>query len=940
MSLTTTQLALTKLYLAAFNRAPEKGGFDYWSSQLAAGKSFDDVVKTVFSLDIVKAIYPDAMSNSDFLTAIYNNIFGKTPDSDGLAYWLSQLNGGRDRSSLVLTMIDAGLGTPDGTPGKAFVVDRYNVSQNAIEQQLATGNDIGVDRLTKLLQTVTADSTTVTTAESKLAIYALDNTAPTLTGAQPAAGTATASTTDKIVLTFSETVTAGSGNIVVTSSAGDTRTIAATDTSQVTFQGNVVTIKPPSVFATGTHYSVQIGGNAIKDLADNVYSGVGTTKAYEFNVPVTSINLAKLDGSNGFRIDGILPKTSYSTDPALSLAAAGDVNGDGYDDIVIGTGLVNYSYGQSAVVFGKAGGFSGSMTLSSLNGSNGFRLDSSNMYQVGVSVGGGGDFNGDGYADVIAGANWAAPNGNFSGSSYVTFGKATGFTSLSSIASAGMRIDGDASNIHSGFSVGSAGDVNGDGVDDILIGSYGKNSYTGAAYVVFGNKAGLPANLNLSSLDGSNGYRLEPGVQAFIEVGYSVSKAGDVNGDGYDDLIIGSGSIGGIYVAFGKASGFAAVQNLSKLDGSNGFALTSFSGNDYAGYSVHGAGDINGDGFADVVIGAPARNVLGSYGAGSAYVVFGKASGMPSTFNLTTLSGADGFRIDGITLGDNVGISVSGAGDVNGDGYDDLIIGANHASTDGKDAGTAYLIYGKATGFPAAINLADLDSTVGLRIGGGSAGDDIGIAVSAAGDVNGDGYADLLVGADNTDYNGAGTGSSYVVFGSNLTGAAAFQGTSGNDTLTGTAAAERFIGGTGNDMMIGGGGADVFYGGAGNDTIVVSDLNFLHIDGGSGADTLKLSGANMNFNLATLRGRISDIEIIDLTGAGNNTLTLTARDLAHLSDSTNTLTIEGNTGDVVNIGIGTLDNGAFWVDSGIVNGHHMYAQGNSVILVGLALTVI
>ncbi|RJF99321.1 DUF4214 domain-containing protein [Noviherbaspirillum saxi] len=168
MALNSTQLELIKLYMASFNRAPEKGGFDYWSGQLAAGKTFAQVVDIVFNLGIVKAIYPDAMPNDAFLTLIYINIFNKLPDDEGLAYWTSQLSGGRSRSSLVLDMINAGLNTPDGTAGKTFIVNRYGVAQHAVEQQLAKGKEISIDTLKVIMGSVSDTSASVAAAKESI----------------------------------------------------------------------------------------------------------------------------------------------------------------------------------------------------------------------------------------------------------------------------------------------------------------------------------------------------------------------------------------------------------------------------------------------------------------------------------------------------------------------------------------------------------------------------------------------------------------------------------------------------------------------------------------------------------------------------------------------------------------------------------------------------
>ena len=133
---------------------------------------------------------------------------------------------------------------------------------------------------------------------------------------------------------------------------------------------------------------------------------------------------------------------------------------------------------------------------------------------------------------------------------------------------------------------------------------------------------------------------------------------------------------------------FPAVIKLSSLDGSTGFRRDGVSADDYSGRSVASAGDVNGDGFADVIIGAR--------GLGSSYVVFGKASGLAPKLKLSSLDGSNGFRLDGVSAGDSSGRSVASAGDVNGDGFADLIIGALRADPGGKSgAGSSYVVFGR-----------------------------------------------------------------------------------------------------------------------------------------------------------------------------------------------------------------------------------------------------
>ena len=340
----------------------------------------------------------------------------------------------------------------------------------------------------------------------------------------------------------------------------------------------------------------------------------------------------------------------------------------------------------------------------------------------------------------------------------------------------------------SGYSVSSAGDVNGDGVDDILIGApYAdpNGSSSGETYVVFGRTTGFAASFELSSLatgDGSTGFVIN-GIDGSDRSGRSVSSAGDVNGDGVDDLLIGAASAdpngnsqaGESYVVFGRTTGFAASLDLSSLatgDGSTGFVINGIDVFDFSGRSVSSAGDVNGDGVDDLLIGASSADPNGNGAAGESYVVFGRTTGFAASFDLSSLAtgdGSTGFVINGIDAYDFSGTSVSSAGDVNGDGVDDLLIGANRADPNGNsDAGESYVVFGRTTGLAASLDLSSLatgDGSTGFVINGIDADDRSGSSVSSAGDVNGDGVDDLLIGAPSADPNGSSSGETYVVFG-------------------------------------------------------------------------------------------------------------------------------------------------------------------------------
>lgn len=390
---------------------------------------------------------------------------------------------------------------------------------------------------------------------------------------------------------------------------------------------------------------------------------------------------------------------------------------------------------------------------------------------IGWSVSGG-DFNGDGFDDVIVGDAGASPAGGTNvGETHLIFGRAEeDFASPNlSLGTDSFKFVGTADYDNSGNSISNAGDVNGDGIDDIIIGAFSANANAGRAYVVFGSEhAFAGSSFDLSSLNGSNGFALNgfptPGLGTPSFAGFSVSGAGDVNGDGVDDLLVASVptisnpnsgvagepdviTIGATYVVFGQTSGFSSTFELNSINGTNGFSVVSESSN-LAASNVSSAGDINGDGFDDIIIGANNASPDGKSDAGATYVVFGKAGGFDAVLGVESLNGSNGFVLTGVNANDMSGFSVSEAGDVNGDGLDDIIIGANSATANGDEsAGQTYVVFGSTSDFGATLDLSALDGTNGFVLNGRSEGDLSGYSVASAGDVNGDGFDDLLIGA-------------------------------------------------------------------------------------------------------------------------------------------------------------------------------------------------
>jgi CSLREA domain-containing protein len=360
----------------------------------------------------------------------------------------------------------------------------------------------------------------------------------------------------------------------------------------------------------------------------------------------------------------------------------------------------------------------------------------------------------------------------------------------------GIRINGEGPGRESGFSVSDAGDVNADGIDDLLISGIPDGS-TGTIFVVFGT-VGIASNINLASLDGTNGFRIT-GAEIGNDAGYSVAAGGDFNGDGFGDILVGAPNAGVngegfAYVIYGKSTPFAATFSLGALTAATGMRLSGVEPGSGTGTAV-AAADVNGDGVTDAIVGAPFAGASNS-ASGAVYVAFGGVSNPSGIIGLGSLDGTNGFSISGENAGDNLGRFLNAAGDFNGDGTADFVIGAPFASPNGAGSGAAYVIFGRTTGFSSTINLSTLNGTAGLRVNGVAAGDNAGAAVHGAGDINADGIADLAIGAPGADPNGAESGAAYVIFGKTSPFSATLELSALNGTngfkVSGAAGGDRF----------------------------------------------------------------------------------------------------------------------------------------------------
>ncbi len=620
-------------------------------------------------------------------------------------------------------------------------------------------------------------------------------------------------------------------------------------------------------------------------------------------MPPVVIDLTNLAASDGFIIQG----DALYDQAGRAVSSAGDVNGDGIDDIIVGAPNLNSLSGRAYVIFGRDSATRSNIDLTNLAAGDGFSISGQAGLReyAGISLSAAGDINGDGLDDIVIGAGGASgPGGSSaSGRAIVIFG-VSGATRANIDATALASTDGfiiaaptlfDGANV--GYSVSNAGDVNGDGFDDLIIGARKftfDNVRTGGAFVIFGTADATRANIDVNTLMPADGFVIQ-GDAANDRAGRSVSSAGDVNGDGIDDLIVGAyGSddgglyAGEAYVIYGKTGSTRGTIDLTTLAASDGFVIQGDAAFDQAGVSVSNAGDVNGDGIDDLIVGARYGSDGGTY-AGEAYVIYGKTGSTRGTIDLTNLAVSDGFIIQGDTAGDGAGFSVSNAGDFNGDGIDDLIVGARRGDDGGYSAGEAYVIFGKSGNTRGRIDLTNLTRSDGLIIQGDTAGDQAGYSVSAAGDVNGDGIDDVIVGAPHGDNGGDRAGEAYVIYGSRSFGPQPpINGTTGNDTLTGTADADTINGGEGNDVLDGGAGADALNGGAGNDIFIVDDAGDVVTEGsGEGTDSVETALAAYVLT--------DNVENLEYTGAG--AFTGTGNDLA------NTI-VGGAVGDTLGGGAG------------------------------------
>jgi hypothetical protein len=629
-----------------------------------------------------------------------------------------------------------------------------------------------------------------------------------------------------------------------------------------------------------------VNGDGLADvLVSAFHTGGGGFVVYGTSAALPpALSVTGLDGSNGFRVLGA---TDLSTNGG---ADVGDINGDGFADIVVGASsddATSPDAGALFVIFGSASPRPATVDVRGLNGSNGFVLHAAGSGQhlgAGIAVG---DFNDDGFDDILVGG------GAFLDDAYVIYGKPTFDAAYDA-----SDIDGDFGSRFHAFSIGGdalvAADLNGDGIDDLVIGGYNDGPQTeGTLFVVFGREDGFPVSTNLSSLDGTNGFRIN-GELPNQYFGATAANAGDINHDGVDDIVIGT-LTGQSYVILGRVTGFEAVMNAADLDGLTGFEIDGPAGAQ-VGRAIAGIGDIDADGFDDLLLGAAMLDNTGT-AAGGAYILHGSQGNITrlGTAAQETLSGASeddhlyGFGANDLLQG-FAGVDVLDGGGGNdvlnaGDGADDLVGGLGNdilngdAGDDGLDGGDGSDKLNGGDGVDTLVGGAGadrLDGGDGADVLDGGADNDLldgGAGIdSMSGGLGNDVYivddpADSAIEAANEGYDIVRTGLDWTLGGNfeglELQGAADIDGTGnalanniqGNDggnTLSGLAGVDTINGNAGDDIIIGGAGGDLLRGGTDADTFVVGQES---LSGALETDTV--------YDFSATDGDLIDLSAID-----------------------------------------------------------------------------
>ena len=503
------------------------------------------------------------------------------------------------------------------------------------------------------------------------------------------------------------------------------------------------------------------------DLAGNV-SKPSEEAVMLVAVEQKHLKLAELDKRTGI----ILKGGDRYDEAGFTVAGVGDVNGDGMDDVAIGARGAragNNSPGVVYLLFGSRSPFPAEIDLSRIGEGTGAVLQGGRYDDnTGGAIAGAGDVNADGIGDVLVGVPGSAK-------AYLVFGRKDwpGIVEMARMkVGEGVEMDSPL-DVCLGGSVDGGGDVNGDGIDDMVFGCGNERLWFDrrpGVFVVYGRDKPFPRLLRLDELDGRYGSRLNGEHEQF---GFSVSISSDLNADGIDDVVVSEpnyqpkypDNFGRVYVLYGGRGGFGALKELGELTGTQGFSMTGdLAWREYGRFkvgSVSGGGDLNSDGVDDIVITAENNGLSQVSIAG--FVVFGdRGLGKKHVPVLSSLDGEDGFRVafnhQTLYYGQT---SLRLAADVDGDKKADLLGGF---ARENNASGTGILMYGRKS-YPQIVSLAALGPNEGLILNGPQRESFAGASVAGIGDFNGDGIGDFALGVPGEEPERSAPGAAYIIFG-------------------------------------------------------------------------------------------------------------------------------------------------------------------------------
>lgn len=471
---------------------------------------------------------------------------------------------------------------------------------------------------------------------------------------------------------------------------------------------------------------------------------------YDIKNIESGFDITQLDGANGYTVysyaDSIIP---YDDRLGNAVAFLGDINGDGVGDFAVSDPWIDARTNEDGRVYMIFGSDYTSINfqVSSLNGNNGFIFEGTEFRDHLAAYEGAmanlGDINGDGVNDFGFGAEHAKGNGlTAAGQIYILFGGGT-FPSLmrrSAIdGNNGFMVNGLSANDRL-YKISAAGDINNDGINDIILGQSGRNAIAGGAYIIFGSNQGFPAEFNLSNLNGVNGFKIEGSTSGEM-LGSSSRHLGDINGDGISDIAIGipgsivngQNNVGEVVILFGKNGSFAASYNIRNLDNADGFILQGTEAEGFFGRSIGTLGDINGDSISDIAVGSNVLDYNGAIDVGGIYIVYGRNTGFDSVVKISDIAN---YFIHGENPQDNLHITQQESIDINGDNINDIVLGAPNADYNGNtNIGKVYILYG--------VNDSNECKGGKINIGSGNWCTEEGSEIYAI-DINKDGKQDLF----------------------------------------------------------------------------------------------------------------------------------------------------------------------------------------------------